>query len=404
MLSNSAQPIAIEFGVGSLKALQVAGGEKPSLIAAACLDTPEELYQDHATRLQFQLDGLPRLLKGAGFHGRRTICSIPASQTLVQHMQIPKVDGVSVASQIANELQINMGISPSRVVIRHMTVSDAAAGSSSTREVICIAIARDVVLRIIQGLRASRLDTVGVHSEHLALVHAFDSFCRSDEDKASSLYLDIGVGTTKAVIAHGSDLVFAKTIDIAGLAIDQCVAKQLKCEPSEARSRRLALMSLTPDSSGGRPSGGGAPDRAATSAGETAPQSQQEAVAVLDEQLIDQDGGGEPGRGPIEIDGRRVDLSEPLDALTDEIAMCLRYHARLFPGRGIDRAIFVGGEARHVGLCRHVARTLRLPARVADPLPHLVRSQSRKFKNLDVTKPQPGWTAAYGLTVCPADL
>ena len=64
-------PIAIDFGTGSLKILQVAAGEPPVLVAAACLDTPDELMTDQKKRLEFQLEGLPRLIKRGGFKGKR---------------------------------------------------------------------------------------------------------------------------------------------------------------------------------------------------------------------------------------------------------------------------------------------------------------------------------------------
>ena len=39
-------PVAIDFGVASLKILQVVPGEPPSLVAAACLLTPEHLLDE----------------------------------------------------------------------------------------------------------------------------------------------------------------------------------------------------------------------------------------------------------------------------------------------------------------------------------------------------------------------
>ncbi|MBL8990600.1 MAG: hypothetical protein JNJ48_03365, partial [Phycisphaerae bacterium] len=104
-----------------------------------------------------------------------------------------------------------------------------------------------------------------------------------------------------------------------------------------------------------------------------------------------------------EIDPR-VDLREPLETLTDEISMCLRYYDGLFPGRRVTRAIFVGGEARHTALCQHVARALRLPAHVADPLARLARGGAEPLTNVALNQPQPGWAVAVGLCLSPTDL
>ncbi|MFN7614154.1 MAG: hypothetical protein ACK5P8_03055, partial [Phycisphaerae bacterium] len=71
-------PIAIEFGTGALKVLQVDGAEPPALIAAAKLDIPPEIIHDAKKRWEFQLSALGKLVKKGGFKGKRAVCAIPA--------------------------------------------------------------------------------------------------------------------------------------------------------------------------------------------------------------------------------------------------------------------------------------------------------------------------------------
>src|SRR5690606_28607283 len=74
-------PIAIDFGVGALKVLQLTGGDEPSLVAAAMLETPDDLLANTAKRIAFQAEALPRLIKRGGFKGKRAMCAIPAGLT-----------------------------------------------------------------------------------------------------------------------------------------------------------------------------------------------------------------------------------------------------------------------------------------------------------------------------------
>ena len=83
---------------------------------------------------------------------------------------------------------------------------------------------------------------------------------------------------------------------------------------------------------------------------------------------------------------------------------CLRYEQALFPSRKVGRTIFIGGEARQVEVCRAVARALRLPAQVADPLARLRKQQTGKVRGIERDKPEPGWTVPIGLCLMPADL
>jgi Tfp pilus assembly PilM family ATPase len=86
--------------------------------------------------------------------------------------------------------------------------------------------------------------------------------------------------------------------------------------------------------------------------------------------------------------------------LTDEISMFLRYFRALVPGRDIARAIFVGGQARDIALCRRIARTIRVATHVADPMAWVQRPENEPT----LAGPQPGWAVALGLAVSRADL
>ncbi len=418
MLASSAPPIAIEFGVAALKALQIEHGDAPSLVAAACLETPDELRGDPARRFEFQAQALPQLLKNAGFKGKRAICSIPAGHMLVQHMQIQKVEGASLATQVLSQLQAQMNCIPSQVVCRPIEVPEGARGGKA--EVICIAASRDLVLRQVQALRACKLEPVGAHSEHTALVRAFEHLASAEgDDRKVTLFLDIGAGSTKVAIAHGGDIVFAKTIHVGGRSLDQVVASQLRMSPQEARVHRLAMTEVAKSkapapapevaeaaSEGEEASAGGMAILNAAirkAGGDDAPAPPPRNPAPATATAVAGDSGVFPS--PVaSTPERKADLSEPLESLTDEVAMCLRYHGALFPGRKVERAIFVGGEARHVPLCQHIAKTLRLPARIADPLANISRTGKERCRGVDFSTAQPGWAVAFGLTRSPADL
>ena len=106
---------------------------------------------------------------------------------------------------------------------------------------------------------------------------------------------------------------------------------------------------------------------------------------------------------PVNLQAGDIDLTEPLEWLTDEISMCARYHQTVFPNRTIDRAIFVGGESRHIGMCQQIAKLLRTSSQIADPLAHVKLPRSNQLVNVDFGFAQPGWVVPYGLCCCPLD-
>ncbi len=98
-------------------------------------------------------------------------------------------------------------------------------------------------------------------------------------------------------------------------------------------------------------------------------------------------------------------LAVHLDSLTEEIRMCLRYFNALFPSEKIERIIFMGGEARNLRMCKVIARGLRLPAQIADPLTPLEKPATEKRSTgVDLSVPQPGWAVPLGLCAARTDL
>ncbi len=446
-------PIAIDFGCAGLKVLQLASGDPPTLIAAAFEPTPEDLLDDHTKRLAWQIERLPGLIKNSGFKGKRAVCAIPSSLGYCKHMQLPGGDAREVADQVSQTLAMQLGCGPEALLCRHVEVGPAATGGGKT-EFIGFASGRGVVERLMGAIRAARLEPVGMHPEAVAVVRAFDHVTRRTGDaEVTSLYLDMGAGHTSVMIAHGTRLVFCKPIAMGGHQLDLLVARQLKVHLEEAHRQRLECSALTPEaralaekaaaqapaasvaaaaaakpavSSPSVPNTDGdgmAMFRLAASAAarEGVPAGQAGASAAASQSDTEPDsavateerraGSGAMPRGHAMVDrlvgvpvGPSIDLHEPLDAITDEVNMCVRYHDALFSGRRLARTIFVGGEARHRALCQHVARVMRVPASVADPMARLARTGSEPVRNVDLSQPQPGWAVAVGLCLCPTDL
>lgn len=416
LMSQIGVPIAVDFGCSSLKVLQVQGTESPSLVAAACLPTPDELLHEHAKRLAFQIEALPKLVKSCGFKTKRAVCAIPSSQSFVRHMQFNLEANVSMSALVKSALAQQLNCDPAGLVFRHQELGQV--GRTHKTEVICMAASRDLVGRLMEAMKTAKLEPVGMHMECTAAIRAFDSITRREEDKnLTSLYLDMGAGTTNLMIAHGRDLVFTKNLPIGGRDLDATAARQLKVELKDARAERLKLSEICrkvappvqAPAAIAEPKAEAANGMAVLAAGMRQAGASADATMALAEER--RTGRPMPGLTPdltrhsrLEFQGPRVDLAEIVESLTDEIAGCLRYHESVFPDRRVTRAIFMGGESRHLGLAQHIARTLRLPAQVADPMASVGRTGKEVTPGVDFRQPQPGWAMVLGLCMSPTDL
>ncbi|TVQ60943.1 MAG: hypothetical protein EA378_10230 [Phycisphaerales bacterium] len=420
VLRQSGLPIGIDFGVSSLKVLQVSAGEPQGLVAAASVPTPDDLLFDDDKRFEFQFAALPKLIKQGGFKGKRAVCSIPASRTFCKHAQFQVTDGVNVGALVRALLPREIGCSPDALVFRHVEVGPCERAGGKL-ETICLATGREFVEQMMGSLRASKLEPVGMHSEFQAGLRAFGGFKGAGEadDGTGTLYLDIGTGSTKVLISHGTQLAFARCVEIGGAHLDQAVADQLKLAMVHAREHRLGMEQLTPEGAGPTPgpvvNDAGADEdgssmavlaagMAKAGAGES-PEGEDASRRQPAGAFVRSPAAAEPGsKGFRKRVAPKADLSEPLEILTDEVSMCLRYHASLFPSRRVSRVVFFGGESRQRALCHHVARTLRLSGQIADPLARVGRSGKEPTSGVSFQETQPGWAVALGLCVSPTDL
>lgn len=393
--------VAVDFGGQTLKVLQLTPGESPQLIAAGCVQTPQELANDPVRRLDFQFEQLPGLLKASGVKAKRAVCAIPSAQMVCRHLQVQPEGKQSLGEAARVAVAMQLGCEAGALSMREIAVAGTTVGNGKT-EVIAFATAASVIARLMQGLRAARLEPVGMQSEFEAVVNVFRPVNKRDGDPdTTSLYLDIGSTMTKVCLGHGQNIVFAKAIALGGRFLDAVAAKQAGCSIIEARALRLSLNQLTRSGPGVAPtveSGGMAVIAAALR------KEQAEAGTATLAQPVTAADAVTALAGHAERTRSAVDLTEPLRALTDEIALCVRYYETLFPQRKVHRTIFVGGESRHVALCQHIARMLKTPAHAADPLARVARAGNEPVVGVDMSKAQPGWAVPMGLLMAPTDL
>jgi Tfp pilus assembly PilM family ATPase len=394
--STAGLPIAIEFGSSALKVLQVHQGDPPTLVAAACLETPAELLGDQSQRLKFQLEGLPRLIRGGGFKGKRAVCAIPAWAIMCKHVSLQRQEGVTLPQLVSGAIQSAFGLDPSVLVHRFEEVPTPERPGKA--EVIITAVPFELVQQLMGAISACKLQPVGMHSEFSAVLHTFDHVHKRDTDAAiNTLYLDIGAATTNVMISHGKSLAFARVVHIGGDHLDQIIARQLKCNIVEAHRRRMAADELVRTIPRNVPAPALVP--AGAEGGERARRDERGLQPLATGFTPELNSQPMAACAP-----ENVDIHEPLESLTDEVLMCVRYHESQFPGKRVERAIFVGGEARHKGLCQSIAKALRLPAQMADPLARVARTGSEPAIGIDLKQPQPGWAVTLGLCISPTDL
>jgi type IV pilus assembly protein PilM len=435
-------PIGVDFGSDCLRLAQVQfSGRELRLVAAASADVPSHVRHNPAARVSFFIDTVRELLTQGNFRSRQTVLGLPAASMYIQHLRMPRLDEEETRKALPWETRGKLPIDPSQALMRHLIAGEVYQDQEPRNEVIVMAAQRELVNQLLAGAAKAKLDVVGMNVEPKAIVDCFGHMYRRKADAdAITCFLDIGCCGSRAFIARGADIFFARCIPIGGDHFHQAVAQALKISFDEAKLLRMKLCPAHPvaeeqqetppvaaeavrapepsiensfpvlgaalQAKGAIPPGGAGgsfegavPGTAASPQGldlEPPPHPQRSRVDVpmpIPAALLDQ--------------AQQVEQAcrEPLRRLIQELDLCRRYYEATFPRQPVDRLVFIGGESRHRALCQTIARELGLAAQLGDPLARMSRESEGAIESgIDRRQPQPAWSVAIGLSLGPVNV
>jgi type IV pilus assembly protein PilM len=352
IVRGKALPIGVDLGSSILKMAQLRQmNDTIELLAAGSAEIPWDCRKDLPRRLEFLTKSVRSTLRSNQFKGRRCIISLPAEVTYVQHLRVPKGTSEETQQVVECELQGKLPYAVKDAVVRHIVAGEVFGEGEIKQEVIAVAAARATLEVYLQMAARAGLDVIGVNIEPCAIVECFSRLFRRSTDTARTiLFVDMGAVSTQVVLSHGDRIVFARNLFTAGDLLDRAVADGMKIPIEQARNMRQHLVKAKADTP-----------------------AEDELYHLLD---------------------------PPLDALADELTQCLRYYESVFRNQGIERAIFLGGQANDKRLCQAIAKRLNLPAQVGDPLARVQRVEGAGMAiGLDRREPQPNWAVAVGLSL-----
>lgn len=417
-VASNANPIGVDFGSDCLRMaqIQVTNGE-PRIIAAASADVPSHVRNDANARASFFVETAKDLLAQGGFKGRRAVLALPAAQMYIQHLRIPKMDEEAMKKALPWEARGKIPIDPMHALLRHVVAGEIYQDSEPKNEVILMAAAREVVNSMLASAAKAKLDVIGMNVEPMALVDCFNHIYRRKIDQASlNCYVDIGFKSTRAVIAEGDKILFARSIPIGGEHFNRAVSTALGIGTEEAKLLRIKLCQVQPamdehrakqEIRAGETAEAGEESFALLNASLAASEKQQKdggAVATMAMPVVKKVKGKLPTDPAEQIVLVEEALHEPLEKLVQELGLCRRYHEATFQNKPVEKLVFVGGEAKQRRLCQNIAREMSLAAQVGDPLVRMGRiSEVGIESGIDRRQPQPGWATAIGLSLGPVN-
>jgi type IV pilus assembly protein PilM len=427
----SANPIGIDFGTDSLRMAQVElVNNEFRLVAAASADIPSHIRNEPSARLGFFAETTRELLSSGNFRSRQAVLALPAASMFIQHLRMARMDDAEMKKALPFEAAGKLPIDPSFAVMRHVVAGEVYQDQEARSEVVLMAASRELVNQLLATAAKAKLDVVGMNVEPKALVDCFSHVYRRKTDvELTSCFVDIGAVASRAVVARGTQILFARVIPIGGDHFNRAVATAMKVSVEDAKVLRIKLAHMQPAAPDVKPAVAAAVSAppAVPAMGEAADdnnsfallgaglQAAQRAAAGGATAVLTAPARTAPQAGPApapaaepvdagQLEARLVERAcrEPLSRLVEELGLCRRYYESCFPSKPIDRLVFVGGEARQTWLCQGIAREMMLSAQLGDPLVRLAKTTDIGIESgIDRRQPQPAWAVAIGLSMGP---
>ena len=261
LFSPKANPIGVDYGSDTLRLAQVqlistdskTGIDEYKLIAAASADVPSHIRHDPAQRIQFFVETTRDLLAQGNFRGRAAILSLPAASMFIQHLRMAKMSDEEIKKALPWEARGQLPIDPSHALMRHIIAGDVYQDQEPKSEVILLAASRALVEQLLSAASKSKLDIVGMNVEPKAIIDCFAAiYKRKSDAEATSMFVDIGCASTRAIIAQDRQIHFVRAIPIGGDHFNQVAATALHTSFEDAKMIRMQFAGAGPAMDEGR--------------------------------------------------------------------------------------------------------------------------------------------------------
>ncbi|KKL06649.1 hypothetical protein LCGC14_2593900, partial [marine sediment metagenome] len=224
--------IGLDVGAEGIRMLQLERSKvRFGVVAAARWHYPPNALagdMDPAERRRLAAGAIDEMLKKGCFRGRNVVSCIRSDSMSVKNVRLPHMSPEELAGAVEFECQERFGFEVTSDRIHYIEAGEVRQGTETRDEVILMAVTEEVIEEHLEMLAEMHLRSVHIDAESTALFRAYQRLLRRAQDEASvTVVVDIGLTSTRVMVARGPTIVLIKTVDIAGHTFNESVAKEL---------------------------------------------------------------------------------------------------------------------------------------------------------------------------------
>jgi Tfp pilus assembly PilM family ATPase len=213
-------PIGVDIGDGAVKMVQLGREEgHVSLLAGGERSRPDDIEFGSSRWQRWAVKAICDLADNERFRGRDIVAAMPAQEVFLEHMRMPRT-GEGAASQeklqevLFSKIKQRLPFAPEDAMIRYIPAED--------NNVVAIAVQRKIVDRHLAIYENANLNIRSIAVWPVALVTSYTSFFgrRQVDVDAVVMLIDIDSDCTRLVICRHNNLLFARSIPLGAIQLD----------------------------------------------------------------------------------------------------------------------------------------------------------------------------------------
>ena len=291
-------PIGLQLGPRSAMLVQLSGnpGEQ-EVFQMAQGEMPFDEHASSEVQDREIAAALRKLIADHHFRGHSVVSCLGSQELFVQNVRLPKLPPEEIDKVVRWEAEERLPYPLAEAEIRHLIAAEVRQDANIKQEVILLACHQGIIKRHVALLESAGLVPAAIDVEPCAILRCLQAGeIQGKEHRAA--YIHLGERSTTVIFAEGEQILFLKYISSGGHHLDLAVARHLNLPLPEAAKMR---------------------------------------AVVSGSQTLDNN--DEVHRSIIEA------IQAPLEAMSTEVGLCLRYYKVTFRGRPIEKFIIIGEEA-----------------------------------------------------------
>jgi len=331
---NKCLPIALDLGSRTIRMMQFElVGKSFRVLAADSWRYPGSVGSDAAERRNAAVQAVREMLQKGKFKGRQVVTALSCKEIDIKNLRLPKVAAGQLDQAVWAEAAERYDFPLEGNQLHYLNAGDVRSGAETQNEIIMLAATKENIEQHVEMVSDMGLVPEYVEAEPIALFRILERFLRRRSDANTvSVLVEVGQSGTRVIVTRGRDIVFIKAIDIGGAQFTEAVARNVNLGYEEAAELRR---------------------RSTLSAGR-----RHDDKNDADEQAE-----------RTSVDWTvRDSLRSEVEALRQEVVLCLRYCSVTFRGLRPQKINLVGGEARDSIFMEVFREQLNMECEAADPL------------------------------------